>query len=344
MPEFDAYLMVDWSASSSRVSGVNSVWYCQVDRTGGRLSVQEPENPRTRHQAVDKIREVLREHVRKRQTTLVGFDFPYGYPAGFAKALGLTDTPAWISIWREIAGRIVDHDDNSNNRFEVAADFNRRVSGSCYPFWGCPSTRASATMSCTKGGSGLLAEKRITDIGNMQPIWKLFGNGCVGSQALLGIPYLAALRNDAVLAPVSRVWPFETGLGALPGRPMRDYLIVHAEIYPSLLPIQPTEWEVKDAVQVRTMAAHFAALDDTGELSRLFAGPAVLTAEDRERIEREEGWTLGVLSGQQVQPRLALQPPHVQPSAPWTVTETPPHRGGSGRTTEPQRFRNQHSD
>jgi hypothetical protein len=81
-----------------------------------------------------------------------------------------------------------------------------------------------------------------------------------------------------------------------------------------------TAGEAKDAVQVRTMAAHFAALDDAGELSRLFAGPACLTPEDRERIEREEGWTLGVLSGRQLQPRLPLQPLAVSPSTPSTVT------------------------
>ena len=251
---------------------------------------------------------------------LVGMDFPYGYPAGFADALGLTDAPAWIGVWREIASRIVDRDDNSNNRFEVAGDLNRRISRSCYPFWGCPRGRESATMSSTKGSPGHLPEKRLTDIGNMQPIWKLYGNGSVGSQVLLGIPHLTALRNDAVLAAVSPVWPFETGLVALPSRPKRDYLIVHAEIYPSLLPIQRTTGEVKDAVQVRTMAARFVALDDAGELTALFAGATCLTPEDRERIEREEGWTLGVLSGRHAQPRLALQALPVPPSTTSTVT------------------------
>lgn len=267
---------------------------------------------------------------------LVGFDFPYGYPTGFAAALGLTDTPQWLGVWREIASRIVDRDHNSNNRFEVAGDLNRRISGGCYPFWGCPPPRCeSATMSRTKGGPGHLAEKRLTDVGNMQPIWKLYGNGSVGSQALLGIPHLTALRNDRVLSPASRVWPFETGFGALPSRPKRDYLIVHAEIYPSLLPIQPTAGEVKDAVQVGTMAAHFAALDDAGELSTLFAGPAHLTPEDRERVEIEEGWTLGVLSGQQAQPRLALQLLPASPTSRTTVTATLRHRSGSGLTTAP---------
>jgi hypothetical protein len=266
------------------------------------------------------INDILRGLVRREQMVLVGFDFPYGYPAGFAAALGVTETPAWTGIWREITGLIVDRDDNSNNRFEVAGDLNCRVSNSCYPFWGCPRGSESATMSGTKGGPGHLAERRLTDIGNMQPIWKLYGNGSVGSQALLGLPHLTALRNDEVLAPVSRVWPFETGLVALPSRANRDYLIVHAEIYPSLLPIQPTAGEVKDAAQVRTMASHFAALDDAAELSVLFAGPTCLTPEDRGRIELEEGWTLGVLSNRQVKPQLTLQRLPRLPSTPPTVT------------------------
>ena len=163
----------------------------------------------------------------------------------------------------------------------------------------------------------------------------LFQNGSVGSQALLGIPHLAALRNEAVLSPVSRVWPFETGLGALPSRPKRDYLIVHAEIYASLLPLLPAAGEGKDAAQIRTMAAHFAALDDAGELSTLFADPAHLTPADRERVEREEGWTLGVLSGQQMQPRVVLQPLPAWSPSPTAVTGTLRHRGGSGLTTTP---------
>lgn len=333
MPEFDAYLMVDWSANSRPKKGGDSVWYCLVVRTGDKHSVVALENPATRHRAAAEINDILRGLAGREQMALVGFDFPYGYPAGFAAALGLPDTPPWLGIWREIASHIVDRDDNSKNRFEVAGDLNRRISGGCYPFWACPRGSESATLSRTKGGPGRLEEKRLTDVGKMQPIWKLFQNGSVGSQALLGIPYVAALRNDAVLSPVSRVWPFETGLGALPSRPKRDYLIVHAEIYPSLLPIQPAAGEVKDAVQVRTMAAHFAALDDAGQLSTLFAGPAYLTPEDRETVETEEGWTLGVLSGRQVQSRLAFQPfPAFSPSAA-TLTATLRQQGGSGLTT-----------
>jgi hypothetical protein len=34
MSEFDAYLMVDWSASSRPVTGTDSIWYCLMVRTG----------------------------------------------------------------------------------------------------------------------------------------------------------------------------------------------------------------------------------------------------------------------------------------------------------------------
>jgi len=130
----------------------------------------------------------------------------------------------------------------------------------------------------------------------MQPIWKLYGNGSVGSQALVGIPHVAALRNHPGLATVSRVWPFETGLVRLPNREDRDCLIVLAEIYPSLVAVRATPGGGKDALQVEATASHFAALDDADELSTLFAGPEWLTADERVRVEREEGWTLGVTS------------------------------------------------
>jgi precorrin-8X/cobalt-precorrin-8 methylmutase len=121
MPEFDAYLMVDWSASSRPVTGGDSIWYCLVIRTGDNLFVVALENPATRRRAVAEINDILRGLARLEQMRLVGFDFPYGYPAGSAAALGLTpDTPAWLGVWREITNRIIDRDDNSNNRFEVA--------------------------------------------------------------------------------------------------------------------------------------------------------------------------------------------------------------------------------
>ena len=298
MPEFDAYLMVDWSASSRPATGADSIWYYLITRIGTRLHVAALENPSTRVAAMREISILLCGIARQGQTVLVGFDFPFGYPAGFADALGLERDRPWEQVWSELARRVVDRADNSNNRFAVAGELNHRISDACHPFWGCPRDCECSTLSSTKGRAGHLAEKRLTDVGNMmlQPIWKLYGNGAVGSQALVGIPHIAALRNHPELATVSRVWPFETGLVPLPNRQNREYLIVLAEIYPSLVAIQTVPGGVKDALQVQATASHFAALDDAGDLATIFAGPDWLTTDERVRVEREEGWTLGVTS------------------------------------------------
>jgi hypothetical protein len=67
---------------------------------------------------------------------------------------------------------------------------------------------------------------------------------------------------------------------------------VVCEIYPTLLKAAAGEGEIKDRAQVRTIAEHFAALDEKGKLGGLF-GPK---GEDprREAVEGEEGWILGV--------------------------------------------------
>ena len=80
MPEFDAYLMVDWSASSRPVTGADSVWYCLLERTGEGLRVMPPKNPATRSRAMAEINDILRGLARRQRMVLVGFDFPYGYP------------------------------------------------------------------------------------------------------------------------------------------------------------------------------------------------------------------------------------------------------------------------
>ena len=95
------------------------------------------ENPSTRRRAMAEIA-TSSWACAPRKDGAGRLRFSVRLPGGFAAALGVTDTPAWLGIWREIAGRIVDRDDNGNNRFEVAGDLNRRVSGVCHPFWGCP--------------------------------------------------------------------------------------------------------------------------------------------------------------------------------------------------------------
>jgi len=128
-----------------------------------------------------------------------------------------------------------------------------------------------------------------------QSPWKLYGAGSAGGQALTGIPHLWRLREDPELAGHVRVWPFETGLAPPFGARPDQARIIFAEAWPSQLRPKPKPEEVKDQTQVRVMAEHFARLDQTGRLARMFGGPRELTGAQREAVEREEGWILGVV-------------------------------------------------
>ena len=44
---------------------------------------------------------------------------------------------------------------------------------------------------------------------------------------------------------------------------------------------------------MRTLAAHFAALDAAGNLGALFEGDPAMTAAERTIVETEESWILG---------------------------------------------------
>ena len=141
-----------------------------------------------------------------------------------------------------------------------------------------------------------LAERRLVDlhIPSAQPCWKLLGAGSVGGQALTGIPVARALRDDPRWRDRTQVWPFETGL-----HPPAQAQLVMAEVYPSLWAVKPAPDETKDAAQVRTVAGYLAARDQAGELAPLFFGDPRLTPEQREQVEREEAWTLGVTAARQ---------------------------------------------
>jgi len=296
MTLFDAYLMVDWCAENKPKKGEDSIWYCLYDR---RDNVWKTENPGTRKEATANIASILHETTEQEKAVLVGFDFPFGYPAGFASALGWHGKSPWRAVWKELKEVITDDDKNRNNRFEVAASFNCRISGQPFPFWGCPPKRRSTTLTSCKfrpSPAGALPEYRLTDrrAKGVQPVWKLFGPGCVGSQALVGIPCLGRLRDDAKLSERSAVWPFETGLVQLPPRGRRDWLILYAEIFPAMFKAQPRPGEVRDEAQVRDLVERLKAEDEGGRLGDWFAGPNDLSESDKRKVVSEEGWILGV--------------------------------------------------
>jgi precorrin-8X/cobalt-precorrin-8 methylmutase len=310
---FDTFVMVDWSAASVPRTGRDSIWICWHAPEGEMLV-----NPATRHDAKAILAEWLAAALANGERVLMGFDFPFGYPAGFANRLGLAGLP-WRAVWDEIARLVTDDADNSNNRFDVAAVLNERISGGRFPFWGCPAHPARTSLG-PKHHRGHeqhgLAERRLIDeyMAGAQPCWKLLGAGSVGGQVLTGIPVVRALRDDPRWSHEVRIWPFETGLGTRP-----EGSVVLAEVYPSLWSVPATANEPKDAAQVRTVARYFAECDRAGDLGALFAGDPELTREQRDCVETEEAWTLGVTA-----------------RAPWTPSLTLPRlrgRGGWGRYT-----------
>jgi precorrin-8X/cobalt-precorrin-8 methylmutase len=293
---FDAYVMVDWSAAAVPATGADSVWIASAERCDGALTPLRLANPRTRREAAALLADLLSDLVARDYVTLVGFDFAFGYPAGFAQRLHRPGAD-WRSVWREIAARVRDADNNANNRFEVAAALNQRISGRPFPFWGCPATAAGPLLAARKpAGYGDLAEFRMCDLagGGAHPVWKLAYSGCVGSQTLLGIAHLQALRQHPWLADITRVWPFETGLRAVQRPAAGEWRLLFAEIYPSIFDSRSAGHAIKDARQVQTVVERLRLLDDAGRLAPLFAGPPTLTSEQRLAIETEEGWILGI--------------------------------------------------
>jgi precorrin-8X/cobalt-precorrin-8 methylmutase len=312
---FDTFVIVDWSAAGTPKTGRDSIWICAVDRDGSERLI---ENPRTRHGAKNLLGELLSQATVRGERVLLGFDFPFGYPAGFAQRLGLMATPPWRAVWDEIAARLTDQENNQNDRFELAAEFNRRVSNGSFPFWGCPVRFTHEFLGPKHHGrheAEGLAEKRLIDcwMVGAQPCWKLAYTGSVGSQSLTGIPVVRELRRNPGWADRARIWPFETGL-CLPN----EAQIVFAEVWPSWWrpQIRPEYGPPNDKAQVRTVAAIFAAQNRAGELAGWFAGDPSLTDEQRTIIETEEAWTLGVMAPRRrASSRIITPHPHPHPAS-----------------------------
>ena len=284
--------MVDWSAAATPRKGKDSIWWALLHRKKGMVRMTCRENPSTRHAATERLANVLNKIARDGDRVLVGFDFPFGYPTGTAARLGMPGLP-WRHMWQAIEDDLYDAPDNSNNRIDVAERLNQKLSGEPFPFWG--NVREEERFYLVRRGRrshkcGDLTEWRLCDkrAKTTSSVWQLAGAGSVGSQVLTGIPRILQLRTDPRLAMISQIWPFETGLRYDP-RPQ----IVFAEVYPSLVEPAPERNLVKDAKQVRTIAAHFASLDEAGALGALFEGDPTLSRVERMIIETEEAWILG---------------------------------------------------
>jgi len=262
------------------------------------LYVYEPENIATRALAFAYVRDLLRQLVQASRRVLVGFDFPYGYPRGFAEALRLPPDPhgPWHAVWRVLAERIQDDQRNGNNRFAVASELNAMCADGSDWFWGCPPKGRTEHLSPTRRPAKArwrTVEWVLRDLGKQpQETFKLLGAGSVGSQTLSGIPYVFRLRHDEALAPCSLVWPFEEGSRVT--EPREGPLVLHAEIWPGAVKQDPTLHPIRDAAQVMSLTRWAARMDAAGKLATYLACPLERAGTDQERILREEGWILGV--------------------------------------------------
>lgn len=275
---FDTVIVVDWSARSAPSPArpsPDAIWMGVV-----RDGLPEVSYHRTRALAVRHLDAVLAGEAALGRRVLVGFDFPLGYPAGFAGRL--TGQARASAVWAWLADRIIDGASNANNRFVVAAEANRRLGGAG-PFWGRPAALEVPGLSFTKAvdyGALALSEFRSVErlARGAMPVWQLLGNGSVGSQSLTGLPVVHRLAQAG-----AAVWPFDD-------KPAR---VVVAEVYPSLLK-RPVARDmaraggnaVKDEAQVRLLALALWRLGRSGGLGALWDVP--------EGVARtEEGWILG---------------------------------------------------
>ncbi len=268
-------------------------------------------NPPTRHRAFDHVAELLQGIVDRGQRALVGLDFSFGYPAGFAAAAGGMPTdrrtavlPPWRRTWDLVGSLIEDGADNTNNRFAVAELLNRRSGARL--FWGRPVGPRFDGLERLPGRDVLppdlrpnpLERFRLTErlaAGGIRSNWQLFGAGTVGGQVLMGLPWLARLVER--FRRVAAVWPFETGLGSPTGSPVggAERQLWFAEMWPPRLAGSSPVGSVRDEWQVRTVASGCARWS-AADWEAAWAPERLLDQrpEALAQVLEEEGWILGV--------------------------------------------------
>lgn len=257
---FDTFLMVDWSGGNDRgpTPKKDAIWVCAA-RDG---VADDPVYLRNRIVAEHWITAFIAAERAADRRVLAGFDFAFGYPAGFGKVLTGTDDP--FAIWDWFAARVEDAPDR-NNRFDLAGQINVLFPG-VGPFWGNGLKRNIPHLprkGLARDGHGM-PEKRAAEqqAKGAFPVWQLSGAGAVGSQVIMGLPTLSRLR--ARFGDALRVWPFEPCDGP----------IAIVEIWPSLIAKAVTATQppggIKDAHQVLLLAQTLSSLSEEDLLLLLY--------------------------------------------------------------------------
>ncbi|RKF14629.1 molybdopterin molybdenumtransferase MoeA [Roseovarius spongiae] len=280
MRGFDSVLVTDWSAASApapKRPSKDAIWI-GLSRDGVE---HEPLYCRTRHEAEARLATLIDEERAAGRRLLAAFDFPFGYPAGFARRVTGSDDP--LALWDWLETRIEDDESGRNNRFEVAETLNALFDGPG-PFWGKTHRDRWPGIPYAKRGVSFdaVAEKRACDRAARaaSSCFQLCYHPTVGSQALMGLPMLARLRRRPGVA----VWPFGD---------WQDAPVVLAECWPGLIEravrhAQTGGEEIRDRAQVRLLARALARLP-VPELQAMMTG---LPPE-----AREEAWILAAGHG-----------------------------------------------
>jgi hypothetical protein len=291
---FNAYVIVDWSAAAKPGAGPDSVLIGVLKRdVRFRLAFEAILSP-TRAEADKRLTLILEDLKKRGERAFVGFDFPLGFPRGLAAALKLEGAP-WSAVWDYLDRMVKDKADNTNNRFGVGAEINRRTTGGPFPFWGCPPRDTLTTLQPKRPhehGEGDLPEFRRADLAIKGPsLWKLYYAGAVGPQAILGIPLVRRLKKAR--GEAMKIWPFETGWEAIKEADLQGVEVLAAEVMLGLGPAAPAPGESKEQAQARGLLERIAKLDEAGKLAAAFSAPK---GADEAEIQAvlEEGWILNL--------------------------------------------------
>ena len=278
---FDTVIMVDWSGGNDRgtTPKPDAIW-AAIAREG---RAEEPHYLRNRQVAEEWITTQIEAERAAGRRVLLGFDFPFGYPTGFAQALTGSAEPFAVWDWFETH---VEDNMKANNRFDVAGRINTLFGGRG-PFWGNGLKRDIDGLPRTKKdyANPFPDRRQVEQLATGAfTCWQMSGAGAVGSQVFMGLPVLARLRRQFEAS----VWPFE---------PLTSD-VAFIEIWPSLTLGAAPEGRIKDAWQVEEVARMVSSLTPD-RLTEILSVDAP-----------EEGWIFGLGHEAQLK-EAASQPPRL---------------------------------
>ena len=270
LPAFDSFAVVDWSSGNDTgpTPRKDAIWAALVVRGEDT----EPVYLRNRGAAFEWICDVIACETAAHRRLMIGFDFPFGYPAGFAQAVTGSNDP--LALWHWFAEHLVDTP-KANNRFDLAGMLNGRFPGTG-PFWFNALKRDISNLprkGTDRHGHGM-ADRRAAEMSanGAFTCWQMGGAGAVGGQVMTGLATLERLRRR--FPGQIAVWPFEPLVTA----------VSFVEIWPSLSnpAVQAAADPIKDRAQVRLLARALSRLSSE-QLGAMLACNAP-----------EEGWILGL--------------------------------------------------